>query len=259
MNEPNLNLRYIYFLIYLIDGVTPALDEEGGIPEINIDNTGWQNIDISYLEAVGYGNYRAFLADNAVSKAGSIILSHFESDHTTDTQGEPVQVVQNLSLIPIFEDPLSPSTVLTYLSLPEAEQYFATRFASDAWINASQEDKITALVMATRDIEQLNFIGCQADPKQSLAFPRKTGLLDAPINPPQIKYACCEIAYSYLDGIELEAEINRIIIEDQRFSGVSETYRGVSVNEAKRAGIISNRAWLYLKPYLKDGYALSIK
>jgi hypothetical protein len=290
LNEPDVNLRYVYFIVYMIDGITPALYEAGMYPQVNINNTGWQSNDIGPLEDAGYGNYRALLSDNAVGTVGNVILSHYESDHTTESLGEIIYIVQNLSLIPIFDDPTSPSTVLTYLSLPEAEQYFATRLNSDSWIQSKQKDKIAALTMATRDIDQLNFVGKKVDLNQPLAFPRNmasprpggpvyvgiSGIvyynnpysnMPDPLSPPipiiifptQIKFACCEIAYNYLDGIEIETEMNRLLVDNQRYSGgVEETYRSISVNEAKRAGINSNKAWIYLKPYLVDGYQLAM-
>lgn len=274
-------------MVFLLDGITPSLSEAGNQPQININSQGW--VDIGYISVLisdGFGNYHASLSDLSVSQQGTI-LSQYQGVNTIQAFGEPIQVVPQLSLVPIFDDPTSPPTINTYVSLPEAEQYFSVRLNSDSWYNAVQKDKIAALTMATMDINQLNFIGCKADPSQPLAFPRNiaqptpstpvylsiTGIVyyndpynNMPnplvptqpilINPPQINSACCEIAYNYLDGVEIETELNRLLVTHQHYTNVTEAY--ASANEAKRAGINSNKAWIYLKPYVNNGFQLTL-
>lgn len=286
VGETDQSLKYIYMMVYLLDGVTPALGEAGQSISINVNNTGWTNNFVGPLEDCGFGNYRSLL-DNSTFVIGDVILSTYQSANTLQAFGEPIQIVQNLSFIPIFESPTSPISFLSYVSLPEAEQYFYGRLNSSSWTSAEQKDKIAALSMATMDINQLNFIGQKADPSQSLAFPRNIATLNTQspvylsqtgviyyndpynnmpnplspvtpilINPPEIKIATCEIAYNYLDGVEIESEINRMFVTSQNYTNVSETY--TSANEAKRAGINSNKAWIYLKPFVNSGNQLQL-
>ena len=300
---------YVYFQVYLDDGKTPAIGLAGQQPQIRIKNQlstvdastyiitqgygspedDWTDNGIGPLEEMGYGNYQALLDDSVVGTVGNLIFSKFSMDNTLTSLGQPIQIVPTLSVVPIFENEgVSPPTILTYLSLPEAENYFATRFISDAWDNATQNQKIKALNAATNDINQLNFFGVKVDPKQQLEFPRYIGsvgsaqigtswygvetdfdlnvkdIIEDPyhnlreqsrckkIFPAEIKQACCEIAYNYLDGIDMEAEINKLNVESERYANVGQSYKRVTVNEAKRAGINSNKAWILLKPYLVD-------
>lgn len=296
VNEPDINLRYVYFQIYLIDGVTPATGKDGDQPEVNINGGGWTSEFIGILQTMGYGKYRALLTDDAVNQVGNIILSHFKSVNTLDSYGEDIQVVASLVQVPIFEaaDPFDINNRniinLTYSTLAEAELYFSTRLDSDAWDNAHQKDKIKSLIMATRDIDRLNFFGVKLDSNQPLEFPRKHNIYrqahseitfgatvddvtsDDPYNnvsqsnctrqsisiPDDIKIACCEIAIKYLEGVEIEEEMKNLTIDTQRFSAVHESYSRVGTIEAYRAGINSTKAWTYLKPYLNDPLELRL-
>lgn len=292
VNEPDINLRYVYFRVFFIDGVTPAEGKDGEQPEVNINNDGWTSEFIGPLETMGYGNYRALLTDDAINQVGNIILSHYLSPNTLNSYGEDIQVVASLAKIPIFEaedqwdNNVNNIINLTYLSLPEAETYFSTRLNSEAWDDASQKDKTKSLIMATRDINRLNFFGVKLDSNQPLEFPRKHNIYrrqyseltfgatvdditaDDPYNnvpsgdgincrqslniPDDIKIACCEIAIKHLEGVDIEEEMKNLTIDTQRFSAVHESYSRTSTIEAYRAGINSTVAWTYLKAYLVD-------
>lgn len=293
VNEPNNNLRYVYFRIFLIDGVTPATGRDGEQPEVNINNGGWTSNFIGTLQDEGYGNYRALLTDDAINQVGNVIRSHYKSLSTLDSFGEDIEVVETLAQVPIFESETNLLTNiinLSYLTLAEAESYFATRLNSDAWDNASQKDKLKSVIMATRDINRLNFFGVKLSPTQTLEFPRKYNIYrrefsevtfgatvddiiaDDPYNnvpednswcqstliPDDIKIACCEIAIKHLEGVDIEEEMKNLVIDTQRFSAVHETYSKTATIEAYRAGINSTVAWTYLKPYLGDPLELRL-
>jgi hypothetical protein len=275
VDEPNINLRYVYFQIFLIDGETPATGEGGSQPEIQISNSGWQTTDIGVLEDLGIGNYRALLTIDAVATVGNYIQTHYKKENTIDSFGEPILVVGNLTQIPIFESENkfgNDSIISTYVSMPEAESYFSTRLLSEEWDNAPQKNKIKSLIMATRDIDRLRFFGVKVDPNQILEFPRYryehvrkgSGFYwgcSSPSSsgiPNDIKIACCEIAIKHLEEVDMEAEMNTMNVDSEGFAGVTEAYNRFSVNEAKRAGINSNVAWIYLKPYLVDPYTLRV-
>lgn len=232
LNETNENLRSIYFELNLIDG-TPDLDQTGGQPDININDTGWTNVGIGTLQSLGFGLYRAPLAS---ANTLGIILSRYGS-----TLGEEVEVVQYL------EDKLftTSSSLNSYVSVSEAENYFASRLRTDDWDNADLKDRNKALIMATRDIDRLAFAGTK---NSELEFPRD----DSDIVPQEIKIACCEIALQHLSGVDMEFEFDNLTVLDQQIDSVRDTYVRTFVDEARRAGINSSIAWTYIKPFLLD-------
>ncbi len=268
VNESNTNLKYTYFQIYLLDGIIPAINLNGEQPEISLNGSAYYTIDIDSLEEIGSGSYRSLIHDSVFATVGNIILTRFENINTIPVFAENIEVVASLDQIGIFENDSIP-TVLSYCTISEAESYFATRINSQSWDDASLNDKIKALNTATSDIDNLNFSGIKADCNQLLEFPRiykkrydiHHNLISviAPIIPPNIKKACCEISISYLEGVLLEDEINNMNIISSGFGGVQTMYSSNTAQEHFRAGIISSRAWQYIKPFLFDPLTLRIE
>lgn len=232
LNESNANLRAIYFVLTLIDD-TPDLDQDGGQPEINLNDTGWTTTGVGVLQSVGFGSYRAILT--SVSTLGTILSRY------NDTFGEEVQVVQYLEQN-LFT---TSSSSNSYVQISEAENYFATRLKTDDWDDASPKDRNKALIMATRDIDRLVFSGIK---NSILEFPRN----DSTTIPEEIKIACCEIALRHLGDVEMEFEFENLTVESQGIASVRDTYARTFVDEARRAGINSSIAWTYIKPFLAD-------
>lgn len=134
--------------------------------------------------------------------------------------------------------------------------YFATeRLVTAAWDSASSTLQTKALVEATRLIDRLNYAGWKSDPAQANQFPRSNDTLV----PQDVKDACCEIAYSLLDDvdIDMEAENNQFTsqgVGDARIS--RDTSFGL---EHKIKGIPSLRAWAMLKPYFRDDKEVNLE
>lgn len=245
-NEPNLDLRYVYFNILMIDGHTPALDETGGQPQINITNTGWSSVDITPLETVGFGRYRALLSNTAVSDIG-VIVSRYIGNNTLECFGESIEVVASYRQTDIYEDSCSPN-ILSYLSISEADNYFALRMHNDAWVNSSPEDKIKSLIRSTFDIENLAFSGWKTDPNQLLEFPRGGSLTI----PRDIKTAQAEMAIKYLEGYDSDLEVQSLAVSHSAFFSVRDTMVETYVKEAVLAGVNNQKSWMLLKRYLRD-------
>jgi hypothetical protein len=92
----------------------------------------------------------------------------------------------------------------TYVTVPEANAYFASRLYSDQWTGASGSDKETALTMARRVLERQAWKGSRADADQMLAWPRD-GVVDregsaisSTLVPQDIMDAQCELALANL-------------------------------------------------------------
>jgi len=157
----------------------------------------------------------------------------------------------------------------TYASVVEAQAYFDERLNENAWTDASPQDKGKSLVAATRIIDRLNFKGCKttvydlvtanaeatqeeinaASAAQELQFPRDTDT-DIPI---EIKYACYEIAYALLDGIDPDLELENLAIISHGYAAVRTTYsRSHNPPEHLNAGVPSATAWRFLRPFLRE-------
>jgi hypothetical protein len=157
----------------------------------------------------------------------------------------------------------------TYVTLLDAHDYFDQRLHETAWTNASPADREKSLLAATRIIDRLNFKGCKravyllvdGDPEatqeeinaasasQELQFPRDT---DTEI-PIEVKYACLEIAYSLLDGVDPDIELENLAIISHGYASVRTTYsRSHNPPEHLNAGVPSATAWRFLRPFLRE-------
>lgn len=154
---------------------------------------------------------------------------------------------------------MEPVVPQSYVTVEYADSYFATRMNSDTWDNALINDQQKSLYEATRAIDRLAFSGVKSNYynhsvlKQSLVvqpleFPRN-GLVDVPEG---ILFACCECALAFLDGMDIDSEINRAGVLSQSFAAVKQTKREDVVAPYILAGIPSPTAWMYLTPYLAD-------
>lgn len=144
---------------------------------------------------------------------------------------------------------------MSYVTNSEANDYFQnSRYNAGLWNATGEPDKTKLLFEATQLIDNLNFSGDKADEDQELEFPRG----DDDDIPEDIKIACYEIAYAILAGrdVEYEAEllgqttassqIGRLVVDPD------------TVNLAKIHLIPSIKAWMKLRPYLRNGSVITL-
>ena len=154
----------------------------------------------------------------------------------------------------------------SYVTIQEAQDYFTNRLHSGLWDNTSVQNRQKALAEATAAIDRLRFVGDKntvyvsrlaggdddaltaAFVAQELEFPRGT---DEDI-PSDIIAACCEEAFSRLDGKDPDEELENLAVSNQGYASVRTTYDRSFVHEHLNAGIVSPRAWRFLKPYLDE-------
>jgi len=165
-----------------------------------------------------------------------------------------------------------------YATVEEANQYFSERLHTASWDNSSPVEQNKALLMATRSIDNLNFKGykhtvdtllsgvsdiSEVDPAsihaaevaQELEFPRGSDT----VVPPVIQRACYEIAFSLLDGVDPDTELENLGVVSQGYAGIRTTYNRIQQPiEHLVAGIPSATAWRLLKPFIRDGKAVKI-
>lgn len=162
-----------------------------------------------------------------------------------------------------------------YGSLVEADDYFSKRLHSPMWTNSDPLDRPKALLKATQTIDALNFKGkkhtvyelLQANPNasdediraqeaaQPLEFPRGA---DTEV-PEDIRIACYEIAYAFLDGHDPEIELENLATVSQGLSSVRTTYNRAQVPIEHIINLVpSPTAWRKLMPFLRDDDAVKL-
>lgn len=95
----------------------------------------------------------------------------------------------------IIDATLNGANSNSYVTLEEANTYFESRLYVDTWINATDDDKSRALVMACRRINQEVFYGDRETSTQKLPFAR--------------------VSLGYLDGVFLDSTIPETLKEAQ--------------------------------------------
>ena len=128
--------------------------------------------------------------------------------------------------------------------LATADTYFDERLNVTVWAGATDDFKTRALIMATRAIDRLNFLGEIAEVGQVLQFPRYA---DDSI-PTDIIRATCELALALLDDVDPEIEMENLNMTSQGHGSVRSTYDTSQPPEHILAGIVSVTAWRYLRP-----------
>lgn len=119
---------------------------------------------------------------------------------------------------------------------------------TSVWDSATSSNRVKALRLATRAIDNLSFKGWKTDIDQVLQFPRN-GLS---IIPAEIQMACVEIANTLLDGVDTTlAEENLATVVDA-YATVRSTYDTNIRQDHIRAGIHNVTAWKLLLPFLND-------
>jgi hypothetical protein len=130
----------------------------------------------------------------------------------------------------------------TYVAVEEAQEYFANRLHSNAWIDASDSDKYRALVTATKTIDRQSLKGRKTDPSQPLAFPRYP---DTEI-PTTVKEACCEEALALLErGNSQRRKLQQEGVQSFSLGNMSEAFTA-----GAGKGLLSQEAKELLRPWL---------
>lgn len=137
-----------------------------------------------------------------------------------------------------------------YVTLEEANTYFASRLHAEAWTAAADVDKQKALDMATRAINRTLVKGVKTSYDQTNQFPRYP---DAEV-PQAVKDACCEEALALLErGNSQRRRLQQEGVQSLSVGGLSETY----VAGARGGGLISQEAKELLRPWLLGAVSIT--
>jgi hypothetical protein len=143
---------------------------------------------------------------------------------------------------------------MQYSTIAEAQIYFDGRLGTDAWDCADDTDRNKSLIMATRSIDRLNYLGCKSNSGQTLQFPRSG---DTAV-PQDIMDATAELALTLLDSVDPGFEHEGLRMSSQTYSNVKTTYKDDEYSPHIAAGIPSIIAWHLLLPYLHDPRFLNL-
>lgn len=141
---------------------------------------------------------------------------------------------------------------MSYISVADAETYFANRIGADAWDIATESRKTKALAHATSIIDTLPIAGSKTVSDQTNQFPRYPDLTV----PSDVQYACAEIAVALLAGIDPEREYRNAFIQSMNHGELNVT-QGMCP-EHIAAGVPSITAWRLLRPYLIDETSIGL-
>jgi hypothetical protein len=169
---------------------------------------------------------------------------------------------------------------MAYVTIQEAQAYFDDRLHEVAWSLSNVGDQRKSLDEATRIIDTLRYKGLKnvvyqyridnpdvaecadkgdadslaliraAEVTQENEFPR-----DADTTIVQyIMWATYEIAYSLLDGVDPDLELENLAVSRHSIGAVRTSFnRNQEPLEHILNGIPSAKAWKWLKPFLRDG------
>lgn len=140
-----------------------------------------------------------------------------------------------------------------YGTVAKANNYFRYRLDADSWDAVDVATKTKALVMSTKAIDRLSYVGEQTE-DEPLAFPRDFQT----IVPVEVEHACYENALKLLDGVDPDTETDNLMTTSRAYGGVRTTFDRTSLGSHVVHGIASPTAWRLLAPFLNDAGALTL-
>ncbi len=151
---------------------------------------------------------------------------------------------------------------MSYLTVSEANTYFATRLYTLAWDEASSANKTIALEEATVRIDRLRFSGWLVDGDQANEFPRyydwDSGADGTEEVPTEIENATAEIALALLDGADPEFDYENMNVSSTAYSSVRTSRNMQDTPAHTAAGIPSPLAWRFLLPWLASARRIDL-
>jgi len=141
-----------------------------------------------------------------------------------------------------------------YITEAEGTTYMGERLNASPWDSATSVDRVKAIKMGTKIIDQLNYLGEKTSSTQENQFPRNDDV-DVPQN---IKDACAEIALALLDGVDTQIEFENLSMTQHSFVNTKIVFDRDIKPEHTLSGVPSIIAWRLLSPYLRDPRTVSI-
>jgi len=139
-------------------------------------------------------------------------------------------------------------TLVSYVTLAEANTYFDQRLLISAWDDASNDNRSKALNMAAVALDRLNYEGAMTSTTQAHQFPRD----DEASIPQPMQDACCIIASKFLDDADMDVIREESRLESQAYGSVKQSFKDGDLPHLM-SGIPSAEAWDLILPFLRQG------
>jgi len=138
------------------------------------------------------------------------------------------------------------ATPRSYMSVDDADAYFADTLQGMSWPDYSDQDKQRALNSATDTIDNLAYYGTALT--EAHAFPRSNELEV----PSRVKRACAEEAMALLKGVDPVTEAESVRRKSHGIASVRTSFDTDIVLTNYQAGFASRLAFELVKCYLAD-------
>ena len=138
-------------------------------------------------------------------------------------------------------------TLVTYVTLAEAETFFNNRLIDSAWDDATNDNRSKALNMSASALNRLNYAGKRNSLTQVHPFPRD----DDSVIPQIMQDACCLVAAKFLDDFTIDQLRDEARFKIQGYSTVKTTYKDGDLPHYM-SGIPSAEAWDMIQPFLRQ-------
>lgn len=163
-----------------------------------------------------------------------------------------------------FEDELDPTDTITmevvgympiFGSVEGADRYFSECLYGHTWEILSLDTKQKALMTATRSIDNLRFTGSKTASDQPLQWPRNG---DTEV-PDAVRRATYEEALALANGADPNTEYDSIFVSSRVFGKVRTDYDRRTAPAWTLAGIVSQKTWILLRPFLNPTRTLRLR
>lgn len=131
----------------------------------------------------------------------------------------------------------------------QAQIYIDKIVESNAWDTATTNERSAALEQASMAVERLNF----------KAYIDLTSLSESNAKDIDIIYGIAESALRFLEGIDINLELENLRVGNQTFGSVRTSYNEQPKPECFVHGIPSQVAWNFLRPHLRDGSIIQVR
>lgn len=137
-----------------------------------------------------------------------------------------------------------------YADLIFAEDYLEFRMDTRLWDAANENTRLSAMQMASDDIDNLPLRGQQRSATQIRRFPRDYAPDDQ--IPENVQKACVELALAYIKGVDSHEEYSLLTRREMVYATIREQRETKFMEPHIVAGIPSLRAFNLMVPFMRD-------